>query len=281
MLRGFATRIEQHLLDSLQVFEASTEKLVEFVKEDEVKSRRRELVESAVKRQREGINKLDEFMRECNLKSAKTTRNLNQIPDTCIGLPDVSGIFSSGRSLGSLLEGSRLHSILSNSTNQAQAMALDRKSQQKKEKEKKKESKHKKEEKEKRDDRKRREKKEKEEREKREKAEKERAKALEKEKQKDVTTEKTTATEVRDAKDDVTAEFERIKIKLLEAKAQERKNAAMSNGVSTTDATIPTSGTPSPPGSTPGPKAWIRPQIRPREDGTEDEAAKRTRFGTT
>merc|ERR1711990_449011 len=155
-------------LDSLQVFEASTDQLVKFVKEDDVKSRRRELVESAVKRQREGINRLDEFMRNCNLKSTRT-RSINQQPDTCVGLPDVSGIFSSGRSLGSLLEGSRLHQILGNTRNSAQAMAADRKTQAKKEKEAKKASKHKKEEKERREERKR-----KEEREKKERKEKER-----------------------------------------------------------------------------------------------------------
>merc|ERR1711973_471613 len=52
-------------------------------------------------------------------------------PDSCIGLPDVSGIFSSGRSLSALLQGSRLGDIL-NTSNQAQTAALDRRNAEKK-----------------------------------------------------------------------------------------------------------------------------------------------------
>merc|ERR1719193_2212405 len=145
MLRGFATRVEQHLLDSLQVFEAPAESLLSLVREDDVKSRRREVIESSVKRQRDGINRLDKFMMDASLK-IKSKRPERQ--DACIGLPDVSGIFSSGRSLSALLVGSRLGEILGTS-NQAMAASADRRREDKKEKEHKKEAQKKKEQREK------------------------------------------------------------------------------------------------------------------------------------
>jgi len=121
MLRGFATRIQQHLLESLQVFEASTEDLMCLVREDDGKTRRRELIQNAVKRQREGLNKLDSFM---SLNTSIRVRLRRPQGDTFAGLPDISGIFSSGRSL-SLLQGSRLGAILG-SENPAEKAAEDR-----------------------------------------------------------------------------------------------------------------------------------------------------------
>lgn len=121
MLRGFATRIQQHLLESLQVFEASTEDLMLLVREDDGKTRRRELIQNAVKRQREGLNRLDQFMSQNTSIRVRLRRPQG---DTFAGLPDISGIFSSGRSL-SLLQGSRLGAILG-SENPAEKAAEDR-----------------------------------------------------------------------------------------------------------------------------------------------------------
>lgn len=340
MLRGFATRVEQHLLDSLQVFEAPAESLLSLVREDDVKSRRREVIESSVKRQRDGINRLDKFMMDASLKiKSKRTENRN---DTCIGLPDVSGIFSSGRSLSALLVGSRLGEILGTS-DQALAASADRRREDKKEKEHKKEAKKKKEEKEKREERKHQEEKEKKEkkerkeqakreqreREAQEKLLREREAQLKKEQEeskagkKSESTEKTKAastvsthngggkkeTETTAVKKepmeekkeelangkDVAAEFERLKEKLLEVKAknkeQEKKAASNmgspeheSGGQQTAGETPSAGGGGAPPGATPGPRAWIRPQIRPREEeeGTEEEMKarmRRARFG--
>lgn len=120
MLRGFATRIQQHLLEGLQVFEASSDDLMALVKEDDAKSRRRELIEAAVKRQKEGLNKLDKFMNRGELRHILRKPQV----DTFAGLPDISGIFSSRRSL-SLLQGSRLGAILG-SGNTAERVAEDK-----------------------------------------------------------------------------------------------------------------------------------------------------------
>eukprot|EP00397_Hematodinium_sp_SG-2012_P010512 GEMP01010628.1.p1 GENE.GEMP01010628.1~~GEMP01010628.1.p1 ORF type:complete len:628 (+),score=147.22 GEMP01010628.1:1254-3137(+) len=121
MLRGFATRIQQHLLESLQVFEASTEDLMALVREDDGKTRRRELIENAVKRQREGLDRLDRFM---SANTSIRVRLRKRTGNTFAGFPDVSGIFSSGRSLD-YLKGSLLETILGHG-NQAQKAAEDR-----------------------------------------------------------------------------------------------------------------------------------------------------------
>jgi len=314
MLRGFATRVEQHLLDSLQVFEAPAETLLNLVREDSVKSRRRELIENSVKRQREGINRLDAFMANSSMKRTKTNRPVGGV-DTCVGLPDVSGIFSSGRSLSALLVGSRLGDILGTS-NTAQAASADRRKEEKKDRETKKEQKKKKEEKEKREERKRREEREK--KEKKEKKEqlkqelKERERELmreEKEKQKKEEEKAKAVVEEKKTEDppavkkepepekkeadvangkDVAAEFERLKEKLLEVKAKnkEQEKKTTSNCGSPEHEVAPANGAAEkpPPGATPGPRAWVRPQIRPREEeeGTEEEMKarmRRARFG--
>lgn len=306
MLRGFANRVEQHLLDRLQVFEAPAEVLLGLVREDPVKSRRRELVENAISRQREGINRLDHFLSSSNLKSKVKTREQRNA-DHCVGLPDVSGIFSSGRSLGQLLEGSRLGKILGGSQSAAQAAALDRREQERIMREKKKDEKKKKEAKEERDERKKREEREKKERKEkrhREEAEKRRMKYEEEKKierrefeikrneeraaERDAARNgeapkegepTTTTTEPKKdaaAADSVTQEFQRLKEKLMEVKAAERKAAADKEATekgseSTTMAEKLVGGI--------QPKALPKAAaMRPREEGeTEEEAAKRLR----
>jgi len=220
MLRGFSTRVEQHLLESLQVFEAPAETLLGLVREDTVKGKRRELIENAVKRQRAGINKLDSFM-----TGGQVRRGVRKGPesrtagDVCMGLPDVSGIFSSGRSLGALLQGSRLGDIIG-SQNPAQSAAQDRRKEDRREREEKKVQKKKKEEKDRKEERKRIEKEEKERR-KRDKEMEERKRAREggEDPSKKI---KKEPTESGAPKVDINSEFERLKEKLMEAKAKNK-----------------------------------------------------------
>jgi len=295
MLRGFANRVEQHLLDRLQVFEAPAEVLMNLVREDAVKSRRRELVEAAVSRQREGINKLDDFLKKSHLKAKVKTREqrLLNSTDHCVGLPDVSGIFSSGRSLGQLLEGSRLGKILSTNKDTAQNAALDRRNEEKKEREKKKEDRKRKEQKEDREERKEREAREKKERKEKRYKEEQEKRRLKYEEEKKIQSRENEIKRNEDARekreaarkaevqgaqaaptavtpaapettdnketDNVTAEFQRLKEKLMKAKAAEREAAAKKEGGE--GETTTTAG-----------------DVRSRENGeTEEEAAKRAR----
>merc|ERR1711915_641594 len=101
-----------------------------------------------------------------HLKAKVKTREQRMLnaTDHCVGLPDVSGIFSSGRSLGQLLEGSRLGKILSSNKETAQNAALDRRNEEKKERERRKEERKRKEQREEREERKEREAREKKER---------------------------------------------------------------------------------------------------------------------
>jgi len=284
MLRGFATRVEQHLLDSLQVFEAPAETLLSMVREDEVKSRRRQLIENAVKRQRDGINRLDSFMTTGTVRSnirrtvGTASGGAGGNPDSCIGLPDVSGIFSSGRSLSALLQGSRLGDIL-NTSNQAQTAAVDRRNADKKDREERKAQKKKKEEKQRKEERKRIEKEEKAREKKEREAEARRRQAELLEKQKDEIDEKLRAgmagVEKKEIENpsttgatDMGAEFEALKAKLMAKKEADITTSGIRNSPGKDLATL------GPLGTSAVPKAMTR----PREDSTlDEEEAKRLR----